>query len=652
MGKIIRLSAILLSLLSLPFTLLAGTSDPYFNTNQTPNTTKPAQGSQLWNLQNADLRQVAIEVAKQTGKNFLIDPRVNGQISIVSSTPLPPDAVYQMFLSMLQALGYTILPTSATNVYKIIPLSGSTSQNVPLGGAQAKGSELVVRIIALKHISASKLIPILRPLIPESGLITSYFPGNALIITSTASNINNVLGVISSLDKVDSTQIEIVPLHAALATDVIATLNTIQPDMSDESHIVVAADTHSNSLLIRGDSQGRTRIKALIEKLDTAAPAGFEGNTQVVYLHYLNARKIAPVLMKVAQADSSSLSQDDKDSSHSVNIQAESSTNSLIITAPPSVMHNLQSVVNELDIRPAQVLVEAAIVEIDEGTLKQLGVQWGTINKENTNNTDATTNSTDGSSDTDSSSVAVTKGTLPIGYNQGVGVIKSGNFREIVSLLQQSQSTDILSTPSVVVLDNQTAKIDVGKTLSIQTGSYANTDSTSSVTPFDTFDRQQIGLHLYVTPQINLGDAVQLKIDQGNETLENPLDPTTTPVTNNSGIKTTVLVNTGDILVLGGLITNDEQNGESKIPLLGDIPGVGKLFQYHTHTNVKRNLMVFLKPIILYNADNNMAITSHKYDFIRNQELRWESTGQIQKTSSLPPLPSTITLPKPFSLGQ
>ncbi|MFN7097478.1 MAG: type II secretion system protein GspD, partial [Gammaproteobacteria bacterium] len=244
---------------------------------------------------------------------------------------------------------------------------------------------------------------------------------------------------------------------------------------------------------------------------------------------------------------------------------------------------------------------------------------------------------------------AITRGSLPTGYNQGVGVIKNGNFREIVTMLQQSLTTDILSTHSLVVLDNQTAKIDVGKTLSIQTGSYANTDNTSSVSPFDTFDRQQIGLHLYVTPQINRGDAVQLKIDQGNETLENPLNPTTTPVTNNSGIKTTVLVNTGDILVLGGLISDNQQAGETKIPLLGDIPGVGKLFQYHTHTNVKKNLMVFLKPIILYNQQNNINITNGKYNFMRNQEIQWNSAHTIQSTDTLPPTPGQVTLPTPFS---
>ena len=628
-------------------------ADAYFNTNTLAQKNTQPVTPQLWNLHDADIQQVAIEVSRETHKNFLIDPRVNGHINIVSSTPLPPDEVYQMFLSMLQVLNYTIIPTNTPDLYKIIPLSGSLSQNIPVStyNKSQKGGELVVRVIGLQHVSASKIIPILRPLIPDTGSISNYFPANALIITSSVSNIDHLMKVISALDQANTNQIEVIPLHQAMASDVITVLNTLDNDMADESHVIIVADPHTNSLLLKGDLQGRLKIRHLIARLDVSAPAGFEGNTQVVYLHYLKAAKIAPVLMKVAKADSSSGSSDSKSSGENVNIQAEPSTNSLILTAPPTVMHNLQSVVAQLDIRPAQVLVEAAIVEIDEGTLKQLGVQWGTINKENstdsTLNADGSTSVTSGG-DADSGSVAITRGALPVGYNQGVGVIKSGNFREIISLLQQSQSTDILSTPSLVVLDNQTAKIDVGKTLSIQTGSYASTDNTTSVDPFNTFDRQQIGLHLYVTPQINLGDAVQLKIDQGNETLENPLNPTTTPVTNNSGIKTTVLVNTGDILVLGGLISNNEQNGESKIPFLGDIPGVGKLFQYHTHTNVKKNLMVFLKPIILYNQQNSIAITNSKYDFIRNQEMRWKNNQPMQSTEHLPPLPTDIHLPTPF----
>lgn len=612
--------------------------------------TKNNSSPRLWNLQDADIRQVAAEVSRETGKNFLLDPRVSGKISIISSSPIAGDEVYQMFLSMLQVLGYTIIPSG--QVYKIIPLSGSTSQNVKLSTPSSPGSgaELVVRVIPLAHVSASKLVPILRPLIPDNGGISAYFPANALIITSSASNVAHVVDVIRSLDQADTSRVEVIPLRNATASDVVSILTSMEPDSSDESHVTLAADEHTNSILLNGDLQGRLKMRGLIARLDNPPPAGYEGNTRVFYLHYLKAAKVAPILTKVAKADSASAGNSKDSAANRVNIQAEPTTNSLIVTAPPAIMRNLQQVISQLDIRPAQVLVEAAIVEIDDGTLKQLGVQWGTINTESSSSDSSSSDSSSSSGDVDTSGGGnISAGTLPTGYNEGIGVIKSGNFREIITMLQQSVTTDILSTPSLVVLDNQTAKIEVGKTLSIQTGSYSSTDSTSTVTPFDTYDRQQIGLHLYVTPQINRGDAVQLKIDQGNETLQNPVNPGTTPVTNNAGIKTTVLVNTGDILVLGGLISNNEQLGETKIPLLGDIPGVGKLFQYHTTTHVKKDLMVFLKPIILYQQKDSIAITNGKYNFMRNQEILWNNKQPIQKVNLLPEAPATVTLPKPFS---
>ncbi|MBY0544603.1 MAG: type II secretion system secretin GspD [Gammaproteobacteria bacterium] len=635
----------LAGLMLLPAVIFADNNDnnmpPQYNNNN-------ASG-RLWNLQNADIQQVAAEVSRETGKNFLIDPRVSGKISIISTTPISGDEVYQMFLSMLQVLGYTIVPSG--QVYKIIPASGSASQNIPIATRNnpGQGAEMVVRVIPIRNVSASKLVPILRPLIPDTGGISAYFPANTLIITSSADNISHLISVIQSLDQADTTHIEVIPLQNATASDVVSILTSMEPDSSDESHVTLAADEHTNSILISGDAQGRTKMRQLIARLDMPPPPGFEGNTRVFYLHYLKAAKIAPVLSKVAQSDSANAgSAKDGTTSH-INIQAEPTTNSLIVTAPPAIMRNLQTVISQLDIRPAQVLVEAAIVEIDEGTLKQLGVQWGTINTESSS-TSSSTSSSSNSGEVDTTGGAnISRGTLPTGYNEGVGVIKSGNFREIITMLQQSQSTDILSTPSLVVLDNQTAKIDVGKTLSIQTGSYSSTDSTSTVEPFDTFDRQQIGLHLYVTPQINRGDAVQLKIDQGNETLQDPLNPTTTPVTNNSGIKTTVLVNTGDVLVLGGLISDNQQAGETKIPLVGDIPGIGKLFQYHTNTNVKKNLMVFLKPIILYDQQNSVDVTNGKYDFMRNQQIRWNNGDPIQPTNTLPQSSTVVTLPKPFA---
>lgn len=613
----------------------------------------PAPG-RLWNLQDADIRQVAAEVSRETSKNFIIDPRVAGRISIISSTPISGPEVYQMFLSMLQVLGFVVVPSG--NVYKIIPAAGSISQNIPIASATApgKGAQMVVRVIPVSNVSANKLVPILRPLIPDTGGISSYTPSNSLIITSTASNIDHIMKVISDLDQADTTRVEVVPLHNATASEVVNILTSMEPDSSDEAHVTLAADDHTNSILMNGELAGRMKMRSLIARLDTPPPADFAGNTQVIYLHYLKASKIAPILTKVAQTDSAVAASGNKDAVSSVNIQAEPTTNTLVVTAPPAIMHNLKTVIAQLDMRPAQVLVEAAIVEIDDGTLRKLGVQWGTINTEKPGVTAGSSDNSSSDSGSVSNNVTITTGALPTGYNQGVGVIHSGNFREIIIALQKSITTDILSTPSLVVMDNQTARIEVGKTLSIQTGSYADSGATTSssdgsVNPFNTFDRQKIGLHLYVTPQINRGDAVQLKIDQGNETLTNPTSPSTTPETNNEGLKTTVLVNTGDILVLGGLLTNDEQNGEAKIPIVGDIPIIGKAFQYHTHAVVKKNLMIFLKPIILYDTQNNIDVTNGKYNFMRSQQINWENKKANNTPTMLPPSPYQMTLPKPFA---
>ncbi len=282
----------------------AATADSYFPDMPDKNIAiKPA--SRLWNLQDVDIRQVAAEVSRETGKNFLLDPRVSGKTSIISNTPMSSDEVYQMFLSMLQVLGYTVIPSG--DVYKIMPLSGSVSQAVPVATPANPGSgdELVVRVIALRNVSASKLVPILRPLIPDNGGISAYFPANSLIITSSARNIDRLLKVINGLDKADTAKVEVVPLTNSTADQVVSILSNMQPDTSDESHVTLAADNHTNSILINGDEQGRLRMRTLISQLDTPPPEGFEGNTQVVYLHYLKAAKVAPILSKVAEGGGS-----------------------------------------------------------------------------------------------------------------------------------------------------------------------------------------------------------------------------------------------------------------------------------------------------------------------------------------------------------
>ncbi len=568
----------------------------------------------LWNLQNVDIHNVIEEISRETGRNFLIDPRVNGKINMISSRPMDGKEIYQVFLSMLQVLGYGAVDTG--EVTKIILLSESRQAATPVGSQRYPhlGDELVVQVIPLRNVNASKVLPVLRPLMPETGNIAAYDPGNSLIVSASAAKIQRIMDIIRDVDKAATNNIDIVSLRKATASQVANVLNNLHSGhQNSNSQLSVVADDHTNSVIISGDREARLRAKALISRLDAPAPRGSMGNTQVIYLHYLKAKDLAPILSKVAQSTANAeTANPEKNTKSNVVIEAEPSTNSIILTAPPAIMATLKNVIDNLDSRPAQVLVEAAIVEVDETMRTQLGVLWGQISNEGFGN-DENDTSTNGNN-------------LPTGFNPGVGVIKNGDLREVIHLLAQDGSADILSTPSVVVLDNQEAKIEVGKTLSIETGSYADTGgANNTVTPFTTFERNNIGLHLYVTPQINRGDAVQLTIDQGNETLEDPIDPTTTPVTNITTLQTVVLVSNKDILVLGGLISNKINETHTKIPFVGDIPLLGRLFKYTTRRYEKKNLMIFLKPSIIRNRENAFDQTANRYDFIRNEQLIWEN---------------------------
>lgn len=600
-------------------------------------TTAPAKETRLWNLNNVDIQAVIEEISRETGKNFIVDPRVSGRVNIVSNKPMSPAEIYPVFLSMLQVLGFSAVQVG--DIVKILPMNDAQRSSTPVSDLiqRPKGSDaLVVQVIPIKNSSASKLVPILRPLLPESSNLGAYDPAGVLIISATANNVDRILKIVHDVDKANTNDIEVITLEQATAAQVVNVISSLQttPGEPGAGNATLAADDHTNSILISGDAQKRMRLRALIAQLDVASPAGTTGNTQVVYLHYLKAKDFAAILSKIAQGGGEEGSKEKPGPQNKVSIQAEPTTNALIITAPPSMMMNLKSVVARLDNRPAQVLVEAAIVEVDENASLQLGILWGQLAFEGP--------------------VSPTVDTgLPFGFNPGIGVIKNGNLREIINLLATNGSTNILSTPSVLVMDNQEAKIEVGQNLSLETGSYSNTNGTnSSVSPFNTVQRDRIGLHLYVTPQINRGDAVQLTIDQGNETLENPNDITLTPVTNVTALKTTVLVNNGDILVLGGLISNSLTKSTTKIPLVGDIPFIGAFFTYDTSTMTKKNLMIFLKPAILHQGKDNLAVTDSKYNFIRSQQLRLEEPRKTltndPNTRVLPVWFEQPALPSPF----
>jgi general secretion pathway protein D len=609
------------------------------------------KASRLWNLQDADILSIINEVSRETGKNFIVDPRVNGKISLISSKPIRPSEVYQLFLSVLELLGYSAIPNG--NVVKIVPNmeSAELAGRVASRQSPGKGDEVVVRVFPLENVNASQLIPIVRPLLPQWSNVTAYTPGNVLIILGRAGNLKRIDEIIRDVDKASNAEIDIIPLHqtsAAQLATVITNLQNAARASGDTPLVSIAPDERSNSILVSGNKAARLRTRFLISQLDIPS-AGAQGNTQVIYLRYLQAKDFAPILGKIAQnivnKDSSSSSiasagyaagggtPSKPTLEPQTNIQAEPNTNAVIITAPPRMMSALTSIISKLDIRPAQVLVEGIIVEIDQDDTKNLGIQWGSI----PNNKAA--------------AAFGTRGFSPLGLGS-VGIIPGTQITAILDILQKKSGVDILSTPSIVVLDNQKATLAVGTQVTDQTGSYSNPASSGTLAPFNTFNRLNVELKLEVTPQINLGDAVRLKIVLKNDSLKNPDNPGLNPTVNTSQITNSVIVNSQDILVLGGLISNNITDSSERIPILGDLPFIGVLFQHKFRRLEKKNLMVFIKPTIVHDNADADSITHTKYDLTRKEQIKWpedlSSQGEQKLNNVLQPWKNNVKLPKPF----
>jgi general secretion pathway protein D len=645
----------------------------------------------LWNLKNADIRAVIAEVSRVTGKNFLIDPRVQGKISIVSSTPISDKELYQVFLSMLQVSGYAAIPSGST--IKIVPNIDAKTQSPDFLNQlrhPPDGDEMLISVVPVEYVPAEQLVPVLRPLMPQWSSVSAYGPSNMLILSGRASNIRSMADIIKRVDSSSSNGIDIVQLQNALAMDVANTLKDIVKTRTlagNNPKTMIAPDDRSNSILISGSKTERIRLRLLINQLDQQNSGSRQGNTKVVYLHYLRAEDVVPILAGVAQANFSgkvgttigtitkpeldstmpqsglatgtssspppfdgafqpsgspmggmegSKSNNQQVSSESegstkptVQIIGEPNTNSIIMNAPASIISILNSVIRQIDIRPAQILIEAMVAEMNEADVNRLGIEWGT--NQQTGN--------------------------PANFRPGFAIINSktsiSDFQAQIIALANNRRANILSTPSVVVLDNRQAKILVGKQVSVQTTSYPNNASgTTTASPYVTFDRVNVALHLYVRPQITRGNGIQMQIDQGNDTIDPGSTDALNPVFNISSIVTAIHIESGDIVVLGGLIQDSLGNDDQKLPILGDIPGVGRLFQRNIRSREKKMLMVFIKPIILHSEHDAVRVSGGKYQEVRNEELENLRSQEIyiedDKHLVLEPL-SSAKLPIPFS---
>ncbi|OGT38515.1 MAG: type II secretion system protein GspD [Gammaproteobacteria bacterium RIFCSPHIGHO2_12_FULL_37_14] len=632
---------------------IASSSSLLTPTNNTSIPQISTTSPRLWNLQDADILSVINEVSQETGRNFVVDPRVNGKISLVSSKPLRKEEVYQVFLSVLGLLGYSAIPNG--NVIKIVPNMESGEQATAVASKQSpgKGDEVVVRVIALENISATQLMPVIRPMLPQWSNVATYSPGNVLILLGRAANLERIIKVIQDVDKAANNGIQMIALHQAQASQVAMVLNNLQAaarSAGEIPSISIAVDERSNSILLGGPKLQRLRMSMLISQLDAPSSTP-SGNTEVIYLRYLEAKTFAPLLGKIAQnilgKDTGShynpatypgsgvgATSGTKDTNTNfTNIQAEPNSNAVIITAPPTLMQALKSVIAKVDIRPAQVLVEAIIAEIDESNLKSLGIQWGSVTP----------------SGNLQPSVVTDFPSLGAGV---VGIMPSVQIRSVLSVLQNQNGVDILSTPQIVVLDNQKATIEIGQMVPTQTGAYASSNGVSTVTPFVTNDYKNVTLKLDVTPQINLGNSVLLKLKLKNDTLQNPHNPGPTPLINTSSINNAVIINSEDVLVLGGLMSNSNNENINKVPILGDLPIVGAAFQQKASRQQKRTLMVFIKPVIFQNTDNALVITENKYNAIRMKQANFrdelQNIGREPVKTLLPPWKNSKDLPKPF----
>jgi general secretion pathway protein D len=589
------------------------------------------QGQQITpNYKDADLGQVIEAVSQVTGKNFIVDPRVRAQVTMLSNTPMSPDAFYEAFLAILQVHGFVAVPSGS--VIKILP--DATARQLPGNDlpnrVSATSDEVVTQVIQVRNVSAAQLVPILRPLIPQYGHLAAYPSANMLIISDRASNVNRMVRIIDRIDRTGDGDIELIRLEHASANEIVRVVNSLNAAQGADaaSGARLVADERTNSVLIGGEASQRLRLRTLITHLDTPLEAG--GDTQVRYLRYADAEKIAAKLKEQALAGGPAQpgqSAAAGGADRSVTIWAEPETNALVITAPPKTMRSLMSVVDRLDIRRAQVVIEAMLVEVSTDATRDLGVNW-IVDGSGDNFLVGLFNQPIGGASLadiakgidDPSKVESAPGGLTIGggRKQDTGT----NFAAILRALSGDGDTNIVSMPSVITLDNEEAQIKVAQEVPFVTGQFTNTGSTGgSVNPFQTIQREEVGNILKITPQITDENTILLKIEQESSNLAASSAGAVDLITNKRTISTRVLVDDGGMLVLGGLIEDRLTESEQRVPGFGRIPLLGNLFRVRNTKKSKSNLMVFIRPRVLRTAEQAAIETNAKYNFLRNQQL-------------------------------
>ncbi|MDR0225598.1 MAG: type II secretion system secretin GspD [Burkholderiaceae bacterium] len=689
------------------------------------------------NFSGADIEAVSRAIGAITNRNVVVDPRVKGQITLLTDKPVPPATAYQQFLAALRLQGFTIVESAG--LYKVIPEADAKLQSSEVnvgsarGGAQG-GSQIVTQIFKLNYENAANLVPVLRPLISPNNTINVNPGNNSLVITDYADNLQRISRIVATMDVSNATDVEIIPLRHAVATDMVALVSrlieggtagptgvpsaaaTAIPGQSDNAFKTsLMAEPRSNSIVLRAANPARlAQVRSLIARLDQPAMngGGDQGNIHVVYLKNADAVALAatlraaigaqataagnagglqgsgggttaiggggmqsmPTSQPVVSRDSSGTASVGLGSSTSMSggslgtaqqpstggmIQADPSTNSLIITAPPPIYRQLRAVIDKLDGRRAQVLIESLIVEIQDNRLAQFGIQWQAMLSNNgrvigtlgTNSNVAGANilgllgafNSDGSINTGQ----ITGDTLTSLRGTNLGFTQRVNGKDtlgfLANFLQNSGDANILSTPNLMTLDNEEARIIVGQNVPMITGSYANSTGSSTVNPFTTVERKDVGLMLRVRPQINENGTVKLAVFQEVSSVDEATRKDANGLTTNKrSIESNVLVEDGNIVVLGGLLDDKYSQAEDRVPLLGDIPVVGNLFRNTNRKRNKTNLVVFLRPVVMRDAASTNQVSSDRYEAIRAQQqgLQPEENVLLRSVNAAPLLPA------------
>jgi general secretion pathway protein D len=657
------------------------------------------------NFVNADIDAVVKAVAEMTGRNFILDPRVKGVVNIVSARPVERSLVYPTLLSALRLQGFTAV--EGDGITKIVPEADAKQQGStvvmggkPGGGVGAGGDRLVTEVFALKYESAVQLVNVLRPLITPNNAIAAVPTGNALVITDYAENLKRIEKIVGSLDVPPAGEAIMVPIRYASALDLVQIMGRLLVDSPGapgaapdaQQRVTLVADTRSNSILVRGENASRVaRARALIEQLDTPGRVG--GNIFIIYLKNADAVRVARTLRALfsggndpttespplqtlpglgtpitagapGSATPSAASPLGASASPGAagftgggaTIQADPTNNALIVMAPEPIYNNIRAIVEKLDVRRAQIYVEALVVEVTADRAAEFGIQWNILdpNKLNNNQTQLAggTNFTPRGTGTNLLDAQVNLNGVGQGLNlgiirgsitiPGIGVIT--NLALLARALQTDANTNILSTPNLLTLDNEEARIVVGQNVPFITGQYAVTGSATTPTPFQTIERKDVGLTLRVKPQITEGGSVRMVIYEEVSRITDTTNPAGI-ITSKRSLESTVAVDDGQIIVLGGLIEDSFTDGSSRVPVVGDLPVLGALFRYDNRERTKTNLMVFLKPTVIRTAAAGATLTNERYDYLMGEQERLRPAPREfwpdQTVPVLPLLPST-----------